>query len=93
MTRGSRRSGTSVSISNWTTQLDPPQVLRSSDTTGLSARDVVLISGRLISGSQGNSEVAISIEPTLVDRKLAIRELNGQLQGRTTKSNTSSHRS
>jgi len=48
MMRGSRRSSTSGSMSNWTTQHDAPRVIKSSDTNGKLSQDVVLISGRLI---------------------------------------------
>jgi len=88
MTNGTRGPTTSASISAWTILQSPPRTISKSDTLGISTQDVVLISGRLVSSSQGINEVVISVEPSAVDRKLAIRNLNERLQGRTTKSNT-----
>ena len=90
MTKKAQQQTTSMSISSWTTQHDAPRVLSKSDTKGGLAEDVVLISGRIVSSSQGSNEVLISVEPAAIDRKLAIRSLNRTLQGGTAKSNTAS---
>ncbi|WP_291576098.1 hypothetical protein [Bradyrhizobium sp.] len=62
-------------------------MIKSSDTIGKLSQDVVLISGRLTM-NHGVKEVEISVEPGAVNRKLAIRDLNGRLQGKTIRSNT-----
>jgi hypothetical protein len=89
MNNGTNRLTTAASISRWTIEHEAPRVVVRSDTNAALTQDVVLIPGRLTS-MHGTNEVVISVEPSAVDRKLAIRDLNGRLQGRTAKSNTSS---
>jgi hypothetical protein len=60
----------------------------SNDTTGISVDGRLMVQGRLIQESQGRYQVVVTIDPAAVDRKLAIRKLNDQLEGRSPQSNT-----
>jgi len=84
-----KRSSTSISLGRWALRegglVRAPQ---SSDTSGHSRQEVVLVQGRYVQGIYGESEVSVSVVPATVERKLAIRQINEQLQGRTLQSNT-----
>jgi hypothetical protein len=55
--------------------------------SGLDLDDVVLLKGKYVVGRHG-IEVEVSVNQASIDRKLAIRRVNRQLEGRTVKSNT-----
>jgi hypothetical protein len=78
-------SSTSTSLGSWTKQQSAPNYVRSSDTGGISTEGTVLLSGRL---AHGGGEVVLSVQPRVVERKIAIRSLNDRLQGRTVETNT-----
>jgi hypothetical protein len=92
MNRVVKISSTSASgIGEWVRVNETPRMAEARTTVGISAKDVVLIPGRLVRGRPGSaekSEVQLSIEPRSVSRKLAIRRLNDQMEGRSIPSTT-----
>lgn len=73
----------------WTTvQLHPNQSIASSPdvTRGVSSESVVIVQGRY-----DGAQLIVSVDPIAIDRKVAIRQLNDQSDGRMPASNTSAH--
>ena len=77
----------SIPTDEWASS-EPPRVLISSNTQYELSDQVVLIQGQYVRGPSGNEQLMVSIDPATIERKLAIRELNAQLEGRTVKSHT-----
>ncbi len=78
----------SLSSGAWRLTEGPHAKTYSNDTTGISAEGRLMVQGRLVEGSQGGYQVVVTIDPAAVDRKLAIRKMNDQLEGRSPRSNT-----
>lgn len=78
----------SVSISDWTEPTIIPRVLLTSNTNYELSDQVVLVQGKYIKRESGDNLLVVSVDPASIERKLAIRELNAQLEGRTIKSQT-----
>lgn len=51
------------------------------------SEDVVIVQGKYANMLHGTF-VIVTVQPSIVDRKLAIREINGRLAGKTPRSNT-----
>lgn len=64
-------------------------VLGFSGTESVVSENTVPIHGQYVNSPEGNLVIA-TIEPRIVDRSLAIRELNRQLEGWTPRTNTQS---
>jgi hypothetical protein len=79
---------TSCSIGQWTQVGEIPRIKGPSETRGELNENVILLQGQYVVGPSGR-ELVVSVAPAAVNRKLAIRQINGQLEGRTAKSNTS----
>jgi hypothetical protein len=79
---------TSCSIGQWTQEAEIPRIKGPSQTKGELNENVILLQGQLVNGPSGR-ELLVSVAPAVINRKLAIRQINGQIEGRTMKSNTS----
>ena len=88
MTKLTTRSTMSISFNEWAESELPPRVLISSNTQYELSDQVVLIQGQYVNELSGEKQLMVSIDPATIERKLAIRELNAQLDGRTVKSHT-----
>jgi hypothetical protein len=82
-----RPSNTSFSMGNWKQGQKISPAKQPSGTKGELKEDVVLVQGRYVS-VRNYRELLVSVAPTEINRKLAIRHINEQLEGRTSKSNT-----
>ena len=78
----------SISFNDWTRAEEPPRVAFSSNTQHELSGHVVLIQGKFINGPSGDKQLMVSVDPAAIERKLAIRELNAQLEGRPIVSQT-----
>lgn len=72
----------------WTLVPDAKPRVYSSDTKGSVTGASVLHQGRVERGADGRMGVVVNVNPSAVDRKLAIRQANDRLQGRDAKSGT-----
>lgn len=79
------QSTMSVSFSGWTESKEPSRGVVASITHYELSDQVVLIQGRYVSGDK---QLMVSVDPAAFERKLAIRELNAQLEGRDLKHQT-----
>ena len=82
-----RKVGTGYSIGRWAEVESAPRSKVSSETQVQSRKDSFLVQGNAASGgfSQG---IMVSVAPSAVSKKLAIRRLNSEVEGWTPKSNT-----
>jgi hypothetical protein len=83
---------TSLSIGGWTKKDTPRPIKSSSDTKCYLNEDVVLLQGNYVISRDGR-ELVVSATPASIHRKLAIRQINGRLEGWTAKSDTLSNKS
>ena len=60
-----------------------PKPLAPTDTRGVSNEGVVIMKGRVLE-HDGTTHVVVTVDPSAIDRKLAIRKLNDQIEGRST---------
>lgn len=81
------RSGTAFSSGKWTEVGEAPLARSSSETSVQMSRDVYMIQGRP-AGRNATKGYEVIIAPATVMRKLAIRRMNGEIEGWTTKSDT-----
>lgn len=90
MTISKRTVGTvaSVSAAGWRLIEQPVRAAAPSDTRARSNENALLVQGRIVNPPYGGTEFVVTVDPTLIDRKLAIRTLNDRLEGRTPRSNT-----
>jgi hypothetical protein len=79
---------TSISLGDWKQAQEPPRIAIRSDTRGISSHGVVFLQGRYVTGQYGIQELMVSFDPVAFERKLAIRQLNERLEGRTITSDT-----
>jgi hypothetical protein len=82
------QSTMSISFNNWTESKEPSRGVIASSTQYELSDQVVLIQGRYVCGESGDKQLMVSVDPVAFERKLAIRELNAQLEGRNPKSQT-----
>ena len=83
------QSTMSISFNDWTESAEPSRGVIASSTQYELSDQVVLIQGRYVSGESGDKQlIMVSVDPVAFERKLAIRELNAQLEGRNPKSQT-----
>lgn len=59
-----------------------PKPLAPTDTRGVSNEGVVIMKGRVLA-HDGTMHVVVTVDPSAIDRKLAIRKLNDQIEGRS----------
>jgi hypothetical protein len=88
MIKSTTQGTATISYDNWTASTPTPRVMINSSTHYELSDNVVLIQGRYIVGSSGDKQLMVSIDPATIERKLAIRGLNAQIEGRTLKSKT-----
>lgn len=62
--------------------------VNSPDTRGPSNASVVLVQGRYIKEGPNADKLLVTVDPAAIDRKIAIRQLNDRLEGRTPRSDT-----
>lgn len=86
-TSTSKQPATSLSIGRWTQENEAPRLKPSSETKVELNEEVVLLQGQYVVGQTGR-ELVVSVAPATVNRKLAIRQINGHLAGWTVKSDT-----
>jgi hypothetical protein len=67
---------------------EPPRITISSNTRYQISDQILFVQGQHVIDSSGERKVMVSIDPGAIDRKLAIRELNAQLEGRIINSQT-----
>jgi len=87
MNKSTTQSTMSTNLNKWT-RSEPPQVFINSNTRYELSERVVLVQAQYVSGPSGSKQLMVSIDPAAIERKLAIRELNAQIDGRTVKSHT-----
>jgi hypothetical protein len=58
------------------------------DTRGASMQGKLLVQGRYVSKAGEPQVVVVTVSPSAVDRKLAIRQMNERLEGKAPISNT-----
>lgn len=80
-------SGTAFSSGKWTEVEEAPLARSSSETSVQMSKDVYLIQGRP-AGRNATKGYELIIAPATIMRKLAIRKLNGEIEGWTVKSDT-----
>lgn len=88
----SRKSPTTVkgplSATAWKLVKDFRYKTQSTDTRGVSSEGKVLVQGRIVGLRGADTQLVVMVDPGSVDRKLAIRRMNDQLEGRSPSSNT-----
>jgi len=52
------------------------------------AQHVVFLQGRYVEGPHGRQELTVSVEPSALERKLAIREMRSRFEGMETTTST-----
>ena len=87
-TNNNRKSPTSFVVGGDGVSHTYVKAVRQSDTKVSGVGKSVLVPGRYVA-RDGKRELTASFEPKAIDRKLAIRKINGQIEGVTAKSNTS----
>ena len=75
----------SIPYKEWVETKNSPPVMIKSSTSYEPSNQVILIQGKYV--NEGN-HLMVAISPASIEKKLAIRELNAQLEGRTIKSQT-----
>lgn len=88
MDKTKKSNTTSISYDEWTPLKDQPRVMVNLNTYYESSSNVVFIKGQYVVGANGIKQLMVSVDPATIERKLAIRELNAQLEGRVLKSQT-----
>lgn len=88
MVKTTKQNTTSISYAGWTTLVSSPRVMINSNTHYELSDNVVLLKGQYVVGANGIKQLMVSVDPATIERKLAIRELNAQLEGRISKSQT-----
>jgi hypothetical protein len=88
MDKVSNATTTSISFSEWTSLTTLPSVVIKPNTVFEMSDNVVLIKGQYVVGADGVKQLMVTVDPATIERKLAIRELNAQLEGRILKSHT-----
>jgi hypothetical protein len=88
MVKTTKHNTSSISYDGWTTLISPPRVMINSNTHYELSDNVVLVKGQYVIGANGVKQLMVSVDPATIERKLAIRELNAQLEGRILKSHT-----
>jgi len=87
-TKNTRLSSTTVSTtSNWV-NTDVPLHSAKGTTVVHTDPNAVIISGKSHINKEGRAEIVISVEPTTVSKRQAIRRLNEELEGRFAPSDT-----
>lgn len=59
-----------------------------SDTRSIRCDGAVIIQANCNQDVGGNNELVIVVDPVAIDRKISIRKINDQMEGRTSPSNT-----
>lgn len=71
----------------WLPTADVPRQLAPTDTRGVSNEGVVIMKGSILA-YDGKTHFVVTVDPSAIDRKLAIRKLNDQIEGRSSLSET-----
>lgn len=77
-----------ISAGGWHTINQAHQRVSSADTSGLSSEGVLMIQGHYVAQEKGGVQLVVTVDPAAIDRKIAIRMVNDQIEGRTPRSNT-----
>lgn len=90
VTSSKKISSTNVSISSdgWQTVDLQQKAASPADTRAVSNESVLMMQGRYIECPQGGVQIVITVDPAAVDRKIAIRQMNDRLEGRSPRSDT-----
>jgi hypothetical protein len=91
MTMNKRSGSTTGSLSGMATwaQADLPKVRpAATDTRGVSLQGKLLVQGKYVAKAGEPEVVVVTVSPSAVDRKLAIRQMNERLEGKAPVSNT-----
>jgi hypothetical protein len=90
MTVNEHSQGTTGSLSGMATwaERDLPKVRAAADTRGVSLQGKLLVQGKYIAQAGEPEVVVVTVSPSAVDRKLAIRQMNERLEGKAPTSNT-----
>jgi cysteine synthase len=91
MTANEHSQGTTGSLSGMATwaESDLPKVRpAAADTRGVSLQGKLLVQGKYIAQAGKPEVVVVTVSPSAVDRKLAIRQMNERLEGKAPTSNT-----
>jgi hypothetical protein len=90
MTVNKHSQGTTGSLSGMATwaESDLPKVRAAADTRGVSLQGKLLVQGKYIAQAGEPEVVVVTVSPSAVDRKLAIRQMNERFEGKAPTSNT-----
>lgn len=83
-------SNTALSVSSikWQRVEQTGQRTESADTRGLSNEGVLMVQGRYVAQANGGVHLVVTVDPAAIDRKLAIRQVNDRIEGRSSRSGT-----
>lgn len=76
--KNSATTAISASSGSWKPVEEKPR-LQPTDTRGMLNRGAVVVQGRYV---DGGTRLVVTMDPAVVERKLAIREINDKLEGR-----------
>jgi hypothetical protein len=91
MTMNKRFGSTTGSLSGtatWTQARLPKVGPAARDTRGVSMQGKLLVQGKYVCKAGEPQVVVVTVSPSVVDRKLAIRQMNERLEGKSPISNT-----
>jgi hypothetical protein len=77
-----------ITSENWVTTVFVRPHSAAGKTTALSDPNAVIISGQSRVSREGKTEIILSVDPAAVTKKMAIRKLNEELEGRYSPSDT-----
>jgi hypothetical protein len=90
MTMDKHSQGTTGSLSGmdaWAEADLPKARPAATDARGTSLQGKLLVQGKYVAKT-GEPEIVVTVSPSAVDRKLAIRQMNERLEGKVPTSNT-----
>lgn len=86
--KGISTTADAIPAGGWQPINQAHQRVSSTDTRGPSSEGLLLVQGRYVAQDKGGVQLVVTVDPAAIDRKIAIRRVNDQIEGRTLRSNT-----